>query len=60
MLAKVHTAAEASLIPGVEAILVNPLTKLMNHLSSAAPIDTNPRSKVEIASIRLGCGPQGT
>ncbi len=51
-------AAEASLIPEIEAIPVESLTQLVNHLSGVAPIDPFPRSKVEISSLPIDSGLQ--
>ncbi len=51
-------AAEASLIPEIEAIPVESLTQLVNHFSGVAPIDPFPRSKVEISSLPIDSGLQ--
>ncbi len=51
-------AAEASLIPEVEAIPVESLTQLVNHVSGVAPIDPVPRSKVETSSVPIDGGLQ--
>jgi magnesium chelatase family protein len=47
-----------SLIPEVEAIPVESLTQLVNHLSGIAPIDPLPRSKMETWSVSLAGGQQ--
>lgn len=51
-------AAEASLIPEIEAIPVESLTQLVNHLSGVAPIDPFPRSTVEHSSLPIDSGLQ--
>jgi len=51
-------AAEASLIPEIEAIPVESLTQLVNHLSGVAPIDPFPKSEVETSSVPIDGGLQ--
>jgi magnesium chelatase family protein len=47
-----------SLNPEVEAIPVESLTQLVDHLSGIAPIDPFPRSKMETSSVSLDGGQQ--
>ena len=56
-----HTAAEASEIPEVEAIPVESLTQLVNHLLGVAPIDPFPLfgpGRPDDLPTMVGCRPQ--